>query len=71
MREPLDLQLRLSDIQWGFNHEKASIMASIQVVGKQLIQEGKMTQEQMDELLRRMEECKLTLDYDSIPQRNP
>ena len=49
MREQLDL--RQDDILWGRNYERASMKAA----AKQMVQEGEMTQEQMEKFLRRME----------------
>jgi hypothetical protein len=49
MKEQLDL--RQDDIQWGEKRAKASMKA----VAKQMVQEGKMTKEQVEEFLTRME----------------
>jgi polyhydroxyalkanoate synthesis regulator phasin len=57
MREQLDL--RQDDIRWGQNEgekkAKASMKASMKAVAKQMVQEGKMTTEQVEEFLTRME----------------
>ena len=45
------LNLRQDDIQWGINERKTEEQA----VAKQMIQEGKLTQEQANEFLRRLE----------------
>jgi len=49
MREQLDL--RQDDIRWGRNYERASMKAA----AKQMVQEGELTQEQMEKFLKRME----------------
>ena len=49
MREQLDL--RQNDIQWGRNEERTSM----KTVAKQMVREGKMTKEQVEEFITRME----------------
>jgi len=50
------LNLRQDDIQWGINEGINKMLSEEQAVAKQMAQEGKLTQEQAEEFLRRLEE---------------
>ncbi|OQY56527.1 MAG: hypothetical protein DRR08_26790 [Candidatus Parabeggiatoa sp. nov. 2] len=53
MKEQLDL--RQDDIQWGQNDGEKRAKASMKAVAKQMVQEGELTQEQLEKFLKRME----------------
>jgi len=44
-------ELRQSDIQWGRNYERALFTASMKAAAEQMVEKGKMTQEQAQELI--------------------
>jgi hypothetical protein len=60
------LNLRQYDIQWGRTEERNERRASEEAVAKHMAQEGKLTQEQADEFLRRLEEFHKTKKSDFL-----